>query len=132
MVNANILIGSCKKLFITFVATLCAFILVSRSLADGPISCPSKRQFRRQLVNFRSLFIGCDTPVACGVEVAGTVLQQGQGRHGTFSRTDTLINMAAIGPDFKKGFTDLAPVSNVYVHITQLLLLSRSLTEWCF
>jgi hypothetical protein len=32
--------------------------------------------------------------------------------HGSFSRADTLNFMAAIGPSFKAGFVDQAPVSN--------------------
>jgi arylsulfatase A-like enzyme len=63
-------------------------------------------------VNFSSSSTGCDTPVLCTVEVADTGLQQGQGMHGSFSRADTMNFMAAIGPDFKKGFVDEAPVSN--------------------
>ena len=35
--------------------------------------------------------------------------------HGNFSRADTNNFMAAIGPDFKKGFVDEAPVSNADV-----------------
>jgi len=69
-------------------------------------------------VNFRSFHIGCDHPLACSVEVADTGLQQGQGMHGTFSRADTFNNMAAIGPDFKTGYVDQAPVSNVDVAVT--------------
>lgn len=69
-------------------------------------------------VNFRSFSTGCDNPLACGVEVADTALQQGQGMHGTFSRADTFNFMAAIGPDFKKGFIDRDPVSNVDVAVT--------------
>ena len=49
---------------------------------------------------------GCDEPLLCTVEVADTVLQQGQGMHGNFSRADTMNFMAAIGPDFKGGFAD--------------------------
>ena len=45
----------------------------------------------------------------------GHGLQQGQGMHGNFSRADTNNFMAAIGPDFKKGFVDEAPVSNADV-----------------
>jgi hypothetical protein len=63
-------------------------------------------------VNFSSSATGCDTPVLCTAEVADTGLQQGQGTHGSFSRADTMNFMAAIGPDFKKGFVDEAPVSN--------------------
>ena len=44
---------------------------------------------------------GCDQPTNCPAQVADTVLQQGQGMHGSFSRGDTMNFMAAIGPDFK-------------------------------
>ena len=63
-------------------------------------------------VNFRSFATGCDVPLLCTVEIADTGLQQGQGMHGSFSRADTMNFMAAIGPDFKSGFVDEAPVSN--------------------
>src|SRR5579883_1928486 len=69
-------------------------------------------------VNFRSFSTGCDNPLACSVEVADTGLQQGQGMHGTFSRADTFNYMAAAGPDFKQGYVDKAPVSNVDVPVT--------------
>jgi arylsulfatase A-like enzyme len=48
----------------------------------------------------------------CSVMVADTSLQQGQGNHGGFTRANTRNFMAAIGPDFKKGFKDATPVSN--------------------
>ena len=64
------------------------------------------------VVNFRSFDTGCGKPLSCSAEIADTVLQQGQGQHGSFSRADTFNFMAAIGPDFKRGFTDPAPVSN--------------------
>jgi len=57
------------------------------------------------------------------VEVADTGLQQGQGMHGSFSRADTNNFMAAIGPDFQKGFVDAAPVSNADVGKTIVHLL---------
>jgi hypothetical protein len=38
--------------------------------------------------------------------------------HGSFSRADTMNFMAAIGPDFKAGFIDQAPVSNADVGMT--------------
>lgn len=63
-------------------------------------------------VNFRSFDSGCGEPVRCGVEVADTNLQQGQGMHGSFGRADTMNFTAAIGPDFKAGYVDPAPVSN--------------------
>jgi predicted AlkP superfamily pyrophosphatase or phosphodiesterase len=67
------------------------------------------------VVNFKTFAMSCPEPTECGVEVADTTLQQGQGMHGSFSRADTRNFMAAIGPDFKKGFIDKAPVSNADV-----------------
>jgi hypothetical protein len=64
------------------------------------------------VVNFRSYATDCGQPVMCAVSVADTTLEQGQGMHGSFSRADTLNFMAAIGPSFKTGFVDQAPVSN--------------------
>jgi len=52
------------------------------------------------------------------VQVADTVLRQGQGMHGSFSRGDTLNFTAAIGPDFKSGYVDPLPVSNADVGAT--------------
>ena len=64
------------------------------------------------VVNFRSETTGCDQPLFCSVTVSDTTLLQGQGHHGSFSRADTGNFMAAIGPAFKTGFNDTAPVSN--------------------
>ncbi|MBV8131890.1 MAG: alkaline phosphatase family protein [Alphaproteobacteria bacterium] len=91
-------------------------------------------------VNFRTFSTNCQQPLTCAVEIADTVLQQGQGMHGSFSRADTMNFMAAIGPDFKTGFTDEAPASNADVgktlaHILGLKiknhgkLIGRVLTE---
>jgi type I phosphodiesterase/nucleotide pyrophosphatase len=70
------------------------------------------------VVNFRSYTTGCDEPTNCSVEVADTVLRQGQGMHGSFGRGDTMNFMAAIGPDFKAGYVDPLPVSNADVGMT--------------
>ena len=75
------------------------------------------------VVNFRSFATGCDEPVNCTVEVADTVLRQGQGMHGSFSRADTMNFMAAIGPDFKAGYIDALPVGNADVGMTIALLM---------
>jgi hypothetical protein len=63
-------------------------------------------------ISFRSFDTICGEPVRCTVEVADTVLQQGQGMHGSFSRADTWNFMAMQGPDFKTQFVDPAPASN--------------------
>jgi hypothetical protein len=75
------------------------------------------------VVNFRSFVEGCGEPTNCSVEVADTVLRQGQGMHGSFGRGDTLNFMAAIGPDFKTGYIDPLPVSNADVGMTIARLL---------
>jgi hypothetical protein len=75
------------------------------------------------VVNFRSYSSGCDEPTNCSVEVADTVLRQGQGMHGSFSRGDTMNFMAAIGPDFKTSHVAELPVSNADVGATAARLL---------
>ena len=75
------------------------------------------------VVNFRSWSSGCALPSNCGVEIADTGLQQGQGMHGNFSRADTYNFMAAIGPDFKHHFVDAAPSSNADIGQTMAALL---------
>ncbi len=79
-------------------------------------------------VNFRSFDTVCGEPVRCTVEVADTVLQQGQGMHGSFSRADTWNFMAMQGPDFKSQFVDPAPTSNADIGrtIAQLMHLDVS------
>ena len=78
-------------------------------------------------VNFRTFTTGCDQPLLCTVEVGDTLLQQGQGMHGSFSRADTMNFMAAIGPDFKAGFVDEAPVSNADIGLTMARILGLPL-----
>src|SRR6185437_5798502 len=75
------------------------------------------------VVNFRSWSSGCEEPTNCSVQIADTVLRQGQGMHGSFSRGDTLNFTAAIGPDFKAGYVDALPVSNADVGVTAARLL---------
>ena len=76
-------------------------------------------------ISFRSFDTVCGEQVRCTVEVADTVLQQGQGMHGSFSRADTWNFMAMQGPDFKQQFIDPAPASNAdlgrtIAHLMQL------------
>lgn len=81
------------------------------------------------VVNFRSYASGCAEPTTCSVQVADTVLRQGQGMHGSFSRGDTMNFMAAIGPSFKAGFADPLPVSNADVGFTAAHLLGLTPTN---
>ncbi|MDP4002218.1 alkaline phosphatase family protein [Methylobacterium sp. NEAU K] len=64
------------------------------------------------VVNFRSFSTGCADPTTCGVEVSDTGLQQGQGMHGSFSRSDTRNVMGAMGPSFRAGVESAIPASN--------------------
>jgi arylsulfatase A-like enzyme len=75
-------------------------------------------------VNFRSFSLGCADPTTCGVEVADTALQQGQGMHGSFSRADTRNIMGAAGPDFREHFEDGLPASNADIGKTVAALLA--------
>ncbi len=76
------------------------------------------------VVNFRTWASDCgEAPTNCSVQVADTVLRQGQGMHGSFSRGDTMNFMAAIGPDFKAGYVDALPVSNADVGMTAAQLM---------
>ena len=82
------------------------------------------------MVGFRSHSTGCALAELCAVEIADTPLGQGQGQHGSPSRADTRNFMAAIGPDFKSGFVNDAPVGNADIaptiaHILGFTLPSR-------
>ena len=63
-------------------------------------------------VAFRSFSTGCADPELCGAIVGDSDLSQGEGMHGSFGRQDTHNFMAAVGPDFRIGFTSPAPISN--------------------
>lgn len=65
------------------------------------------------MLSLRSAVIpGCARPLLCAAEVTDGSLQQGQGSHGALNRANTRNMMAAIGPDFRQGYVDPAPVSN--------------------
>ncbi|MBA2586988.1 MAG: alkaline phosphatase family protein [Alphaproteobacteria bacterium] len=63
-------------------------------------------------VNFRTFSGECENKLQCAIGTHDTGLGTGQGSHGSLSRAETRNFMAAIGPDFKKGFADPAPISN--------------------
>jgi arylsulfatase A-like enzyme len=81
------------------------------------------------VLNFRSFSTGCDDPTTCGVEVADTGLQQGQGMHGNFSRADTRNIMGAAGPGFRQKFDDTAPASNADLNRTIARLLGLKIAD---
>jgi hypothetical protein len=65
----------------------------------------------------------------CTASIADATLQQGQGMHGSFSRADTMNFMAALGPAFKSGFVDAAPVSNADIGRTIAQILDLDLAR---
>jgi len=77
------------------------------------------------VVNFKEFY---RTPgnLLSGVQVADTVLQEGQGNHGGFGRDQTLNNMAAIGPDFRPGIDSL-PMGNIDIAPTVAHIMGFSL-----
>jgi arylsulfatase A-like enzyme len=70
------------------------------------------------VVAFKSFSTDSKKPLMTAVQITDTNLQHGQGMHGSFSRANTSNFMAAIGPDFKKGFVDRGPVSNADIEPT--------------
>ncbi len=78
-------------------------------------------------VNFRTFSLGCADATTCGVEVADTGLQQGQGMHGSFSRADTRNVMGAIGPGFRQAYTDPSPASTADIGKTIAYLLGLTI-----
>jgi arylsulfatase A-like enzyme len=64
-----------------------------------------------------------------GILLADTNLQEGQGNHGSLSRSQTWNNMAAIGPDFKRGFVDPSPVGNIDITPTVASILGLDITS---
>jgi hypothetical protein len=64
---------------------------------------------------FKTFVTDPGNPWMTGVQITDYNLQQGQGMHGSFSRSNTFNFMAAIGPDFKKDYVDPAPISNADV-----------------
>jgi hypothetical protein len=80
------------------------------------------------VVNFRSETSGCGQPLFCAVTVTDGLQMQGQGHHGSFSRADTANFMAAIGPAFRAGFKNEAPVSNADIAPTLAQIIGAQLT----
>jgi arylsulfatase A-like enzyme len=78
------------------------------------------------VVSFKSFLLKKGDSLSA-VQVSDTPLQEGQGMHGGFGRDSTFNNMAAAGPDFKKGFTDPLPVSNADIAPTLAHILGLQL-----
>jgi hypothetical protein len=80
------------------------------------------------VVNSKSFATDPNNPLMTAVIVGGFPQQEGQGSHGPLNRANSFNNMAAIGPDFKKGFVDPAPVSNADVAPTLTSLIGLKIS----
>jgi hypothetical protein len=80
-------------------------------------------------VSFKTFPTDAANPLMNAVQIADTALQEGQGMHGSFGRDNTFTNMAAIGPDFKRGYVDRAPVSNADIARTIAHILGLRLPD---
>ncbi|HEY2645676.1 MAG TPA: alkaline phosphatase family protein [Candidatus Acidoferrales bacterium] len=78
-------------------------------------------------VAFKTFSTDAGQPTMTGVQITDYALQQGQGMHGSFGRANTFQFMAAIGPDFKAGFSDKSPVSNADIAPTLAAILGLQL-----
>jgi hypothetical protein len=113
-------------------------IFVDDRYCGGAISCPgalrlsdvglvgSSRVPRPAIVVSFKEFYRSPGNLLSGVQVADTVLQEGQGNHGGFGRDQTLNNMAAMGPDFRRGI-DQAPMGNIDIAPTVAHIMHYSL-----
>ncbi len=79
------------------------------------------------VVPFLNFALDAAHPLQSQVSIADTSGQEGMGTHGSMGRGDTFNFMAAMGPNFKTQYTDLAPVSNVDIPITCARILGLDL-----
>jgi arylsulfatase A-like enzyme len=82
------------------------------SMSDLNLMGSAKTPVPSIYVSFRSFAGECENKLQCTVGVHDTALATGQGSHGSLSRAETRNFMAAIGPSFKSGYADPAPISN--------------------
>ncbi len=75
------------------------------------------------VVAFKTFATDPADPVMSQAQVSDTTLQEGQGMHGSLGRGDTFNCMAAVGPDFRRGFQDDLPVGNADIAPTLATLL---------
>jgi arylsulfatase A-like enzyme len=91
------------------------------SLVDCPGALPmsavglvgSARTPRPAIVVSFKTFLQHPGDLQSAAVLADGSLEEGQGNHGALSRDQTLNSMAAMGPDFKRGFSDAAPIGNI-------------------
>jgi len=112
-------------------------LFVDSALGDYPGTLPLSavglegvaRMPRPSIVVAFKAFLRAPGNLLSAVQIADTPLQEGQGSHGSFGRDNTYNNMAAFGPDFKRGFVDTLPVSNADIAITAAQLLGLTLSS---
>ncbi|HUI59395.1 MAG TPA: carboxylesterase family protein, partial [Steroidobacteraceae bacterium] len=102
-----------------------AFGSVPGALPLSAVGLEGSAQWPRPsiVVSFRTFRTDPADPLTA-IQIADTPLQEGQGMHGSLDRSNTFNNMAALGPDFKKGFVSHAPVSNADIAPTLARILA--------
>jgi hypothetical protein len=80
------------------------------------------------IVTPRAFSLNPADPLRSSIIVTG-VGGIGQGNHGAFTRAETMNNMAAIGPDFKRRFVDMSPVSNADLQLTVRSLMDARMLD---
>jgi hypothetical protein len=110
-------------------------VFVDSRLGEFPGALPTRavglegsaRMPRPSIVVAFKTFLREPGNLLSAVQIADTPLQEGQGSHGSLGRDNTFNNMAALGPDFKRGFVDASPVSNADLAMTAAHLLGLTL-----
>jgi hypothetical protein len=115
-------------------------IFVDDTFCPTPTSCPGALPFSAIglkgatdlptpaiAVSFKTFYLK-PGDLQSGILIADTTLQEGQGNHGSLSRSQSWNNMAAIGPDFKKSFVDTDPVGNIDITPTVAHILGLTIT----
>jgi predicted AlkP superfamily pyrophosphatase or phosphodiesterase len=99
------------------------------SMSDVNLIGSAKTPVPDIVISFRSfLNTGCEIALQCAVGVHDTTQGVGQGSHGSLSRAETRNFMAAVGPSFKSGFANPAPISNADIAPTLARIMGVTLT----
>jgi hypothetical protein len=99
------------------------------ALADINLAGSARTPRPSIVVAFKTFSRDAHDPVRTQVDVSDSVLQQGQGMHGSFGRADVSNTMIAVGPDFKRGYVDRSPASNADIPVTLARLLHLELPQ---
>jgi len=116
-------------------------IFVDDAFCAAPADCPgalrlsdialkgSTKLPRPAIVVAFKVFYRTAGDLQTAAQISDTTLQEGQGMHGGLGRDSTWNNMAAVGPDFKRGFVDELPMGNIDIVPTLASILGLDLAS---